>query len=260
MKGPVAALLAILVLAAASDVAAQAPVQVPEKHYGYQAELAFATNYVWRGVALWGRTVGPGFVLYTQGAAERLGGHVDVVGGFWMSLEIDHDGRALDFHDAWYTPYATVSVDVGRSGWVDLGYAVYLEPSSQPIDYQHDFQLALNDRVELPRGWAVSAAVACHADPIRRLGVYLRGTTGFDWTFRSLTLAASLNVAVSRYHGTDAVPWGLQDLTLSGLARWFVHGPLYVSLSGTIAYSRQAWVSNEGRWAPAIAFAVGAMR
>ena len=129
---------------------------------------------------------------------------------------------------------------------------------NQPVEiaYTHDGNRLVGLRAETD---AAAIDIRLDGSAEKDYGAYhVRGS--FDWTFRSLTLAASLNVAVSRYHGTDAVPWGLQDLTLSGLARWFVHGPLYVSLSGSIAYSRQAWVWNEGRWAPAIAFAVGAMR
>lgn len=164
-----------------------------------------ATNYVWRGDPLFAPMLAPISLTILQLGVSALGPGT-LYAGYW-------NGTQLADGVTWPFPYAgyTVAMDLLA---IDLQYGVFLHSHLQPVDQQHNFQIAISYDVGPYLGWRdahLRPRVMASTDPIRVLGAYAQIGCEALASSGDVTVRVDVYTGVSAYRG---LPFDAQDLSL----------------------------------------------
>ena len=206
--------------------------------FGFTAEVAGASSYVWRGGRISTGNFQPVLQPSIEGEYAGLGPGT-LKAGVWMNRALTSD---LGVEDSPWEFDVSASYTLMLSlVKLELGYVTYLYPGADPVDAQHEFSAVGKFDFGIP----VVPYAGVYVDPIRLRGLY--GMVGVTNTLslldEALEIETALNGGVSTY---DGVPFGLQDITLSSKGEYsFGDTGLYASLTLAVAYAGRAEAGDD---------------
>ncbi len=224
---------------------------------GYQVEAGVASNSIWRGLRLWSPALSPTLVSSAALDVENLG-NFDLSVDVWAAWALRRSFTGSQTGGAWLVPSLTGTAWLSEQLYLEVGYAAYLQPGALPLDYQHEVSTTLTWQYQASSATTLRVSAGQSSDPVRRLGIYVHGDLGAELVYEAWTANASVELGASHYQGLDALPWGLQALMGTLSLRRTLAQPLYVQLTGTLAYSHQAWLWREPASNAALSLAIGA--